>query len=93
VISAPGENYDFRAVTAYGPSAEIMGGCAAFGSNHFESFGEEAPEPADYLAASDTAIVACFRGTAEIQDVLSDIRIHLTGGPLAGKVHDASCTI
>jgi len=73
---------------SYGPSADIMAGCATFGFNHFQFFGEEIPEPAAFLAASDTAIVACFRGTADFQDIVSDIRIHLTGGPLAGKVHD-----
>lgn len=73
---------------SYGPVAKIKADCAALGFNA-TCFGAcDVPEPAPFVAVNDSAIIACFRGTADFQDIVSDIRIHLTGGPLAGKVHD-----
>jgi triacylglycerol lipase len=40
-----------------------------------------------FIAASSDAIVVAFRGTSDINNWITDVNIHLTGGPL-GRVHE-----
>lgn len=56
-----------------------------WGFNSCEFF--DVDETQVFIAANADAIVVAFRGTSNINNWLTDVNIHLTGGPL-GKVHE-----
>lgn len=70
---------------AYGTEADIKSQTKDWGFDTFEFFNVD--ETQAFLAANADAIVVGFRGTSNINNWMTDLTIHLTGGPL-GRVHE-----
>jgi len=70
---------------AYGQEPDIKGQTKDWGFDSCEVINDHDTQV--FIAARPDAIVVAFRGTSDINNWITDINIHLTGGPL-GQVHE-----